>query len=349
LFPRALVDKVVAPIRLRSPAELRGAVGLLGGLDWGVTTDRSALCAIGRLRHPGDAFVVACAGAWRPGHPLIDVVREVAGLDVACGHLTAESNGVGAMPAQEVRRLVGDRLEVVHTTGELKLAAYSALRTAMERQQLVIPEDAVELRRELLALRVVMLPTSERIEAATGHDDLSDALALATGPFMRGGEWRTLLGEALDTPAEFPDRMPPRDELVPTGGGRLVPRDPRLANVGAQRNRVTVESYMESPETVILDDSGFSLRPDQCDRDEHGNLLLSPWRREVRLPPALAAARRRERLEDRADRAREAREQLADGGSSGRMPSAADQATTAAAARALFKALDRPTNEGGGR
>lgn len=123
----------------------------------------------------------------------------------------------------------------IDTSAQLKAASYGALRMAVERGVLLIPSSATELRRELLLLRVTFGERgSEHIHAASGHDDLSDALMLATGPYRaRDGRWRTVLGDLTSPGVVHPDPPP----LLAPGGtvslpdGRTVGRRPSWLSV----------------------------------------------------------------------------------------------------------------------
>ncbi|MDP9416807.1 MAG: terminase family protein [Actinomycetota bacterium] len=112
----------------------------------------------------------------------------------------------------------------VHTSAELTAATYSMLRLMLDRGQLVIPAAAEDLRRELLLLSVDLTQGgTERIEASRGHDDRSDSLMLAAGPYKRQGRWRSWLGDLAER-AALPD--PPLPEGLPTvrtGAGLEVP------------------------------------------------------------------------------------------------------------------------------
>jgi hypothetical protein len=242
MFPRHLLDRVTADVQVPAWDGLPAGAGLLGGVDWGATTDRSALAAVGRVRWPHGLFVVAVAHAWRSGHPLDgpggvvgDLVDRAGAFDV----LHAEANGLGLPVAQELGRRVEQRfartvrrprVRTVHTTGALKSAGYSGLRLAMERGRLILPAALTDLRRELLLLRVELTAAGgERIEAGAGHDDLPDALMLAAGPYRRGGEWRTTLADAIDaTPLDESEEWAGVLPAVRTGGGVLVPAVPVL-------------------------------------------------------------------------------------------------------------------------
>ncbi len=86
----------------------------------------------------------------------------------------------------------------VVTSAPLKAAAWGALQLMVGQRRLLIPASATDLLRELRLLKVDLSPGSgvERIEASSGHDDLADALMLASGPFRRrDGRWSSLLAE----------------------------------------------------------------------------------------------------------------------------------------------------------
>jgi hypothetical protein len=96
-----------------------------------------------------------------------------------------------------------------HRSAASKAAAYSALRLLVDKGQLLIPRSAEDLQREMLMLRINLSPSgNERIAAATGHDDLCDALTLALIPHrLAEGEWVTRI-------AQLAERKPIRS-LVP--------------------------------------------------------------------------------------------------------------------------------------
>ena len=241
LFTRAALERGTfdfVPSRL---ADLHGPARYAAGVDWGATTDRSALVAVGRLPAAGNVFAVACAERWPAGARLVGdarepgVVEHIAASPAPFHVLTAESNGLGFPLTQSLFTKVAERpLEhgggrrrrfvivednadpfrappsrprpaptgfatlkiAAHVNATMKAATYSALRLLVERGQLLLPASATELRRELELLRVDLSPSgTERIEASSGHDDLSDALALALGPYQRGREWRTIIGD----------------------------------------------------------------------------------------------------------------------------------------------------------
>jgi hypothetical protein len=247
MFSRALLDRATAEIVVPGFDGLAANAGLLGGVDWGATTDRSAVVALGRLLEPAGLLAVMCAHAWPSGHPLDgqpgSVIASLVDRAGAFELLTAESNGLGLPLAQELERRVTrrwprSRVKPVHTDGAVKAATYSAIRLALEQGRLVVPASAVELRRELLLLRVTLLASGgERIEASREHDDLPDALMLACGPYRDGGgAWRSRLGDMLERepPPVVTEQQRERADWVSTGGGARLPAEPRLlaAQVG---------------------------------------------------------------------------------------------------------------------
>ncbi len=264
MFPRALLDRAMADVRVPGFDGLVAATGLLGGQDWGATTDRSALAALGRLRVPRGMWVVVCAHAWRSGHPLDGdggVIGDLVDRAAAFESIAAESNGLGLPLVQELdrrvaarfrRELVRPRIEAVHTSQGLKAAAYSALRLALEQGRVLLPASAAELRRELLLLRVELSQGGgERIEAGVGHDDIADALMLAAGPYQRrDGEWRTRLRDMLDSESlDTDDAWATGRDTVTTGAGVIVPRVPWLvaAGVSGVGRPTSVPSPLSSP------------------------------------------------------------------------------------------------------
>lgn len=117
LFSRAVLERCVADVELPSLAALEGPARLLGGVDWGVVHDRSAIGWIARApvaalnpgSEPGRPIFVAAAQAWPAGQPLSDVVAEVAGSRAHWACFSSETNGVGAGPTQELFRRMVER------------------------------------------------------------------------------------------------------------------------------------------------------------------------------------------------------------------------------------------------
>jgi Terminase large subunit, T4likevirus-type, N-terminal len=280
LFSRQVLERATADYRPLSLRELSGPARVLGGVDWGQTTDRSALVAIARLPDPERrVFCVATAERWAAGHPLHRVVAEIARSPADFAAIAPETNGLGGPCAQMLDRamrarplsrgggeppgqaVLVDEAELqqmlregrsqarverrpgfythrvpVHSTAELKAACYSALRLLIEQERLLLPRSAEELLRELLMLRVDLTPSgTERIEASAGHDDLADALMLATIPTrdQRTGRWRTVLANLAEPRRPLAPAHPVRlaEPEVETGGGLRLYRRPALQSV----------------------------------------------------------------------------------------------------------------------
>ena len=292
LFSRAALDRATADYAPVSLGALRGPARLLGGVDWGVSVDRSAFVALGRVgTTDGSApLAVLCAHRWAAGHPLPAVVGDLARCPGHFAAVGAEVNGVGHGCVAMLRegfarrdaelgggpslgRLVlvdphtqpggaryrprpGERLAAreravfgspgapgapgarhwrtelrpVTTNAELKAATYAALRVALESGGLVLPAAAEELRRELALLRVELMPSGhEHIAAASGHDDLADALMLASLPYRgQDGTWRTVLAD-LATRGAVAVSVGPGPTVL-TGDGRELARVPPYAS-----------------------------------------------------------------------------------------------------------------------
>jgi hypothetical protein len=146
--------------------------------------------------------------------------------------------------------LSGPGFRAVYTSQEMKAAVFSALRLMVERGALVIPACYTELIRELRLLRVELTAGGgERIEAMTGHDDLAHALAFALQPRKRrDGRWYVGAARATDPAADpVPARVLGRDvELVSTGGGVELPREPAVQSVDGAEVLVPVTEPMDS-------------------------------------------------------------------------------------------------------
>ena len=131
------------------------------------------------------------------------------------------------------------RTLLMNTSAPMKAAGYSALRMLIERRQLLLPASATELLRELLLLRVDLTPSgTERVEAGSGHDDLADALMLATLPYKsrRDGRWRSYLTELADVRRALPAPDVDAGALerltaAAAPGAAGVPRTPAWASI----------------------------------------------------------------------------------------------------------------------
>lgn len=81
MFPLELIRRQSIDVELPDLASLTGPAALLGGVDWGATTDRSAVMAIARIpialerERRADLSDVPCVAAapLRAGHAAIEV------------------------------------------------------------------------------------------------------------------------------------------------------------------------------------------------------------------------------------------------------------------------------------
>ena len=103
LFTRAALDRATADFLPDELDRMAGPARVLAGVDWGATTDRSALVAVGRLPGPERRFAVRCATRWAAGYPLPGVLSEIAGSPAHFDSLVAECNGLGLPLALELK------------------------------------------------------------------------------------------------------------------------------------------------------------------------------------------------------------------------------------------------------
>ena len=108
LFPRELLERCTADYDLPTLSTLHGPAQPMLGVDWGVSFDRSAAVAIGRLpvsklnpgRPPRPTFGVASIEAWPQGTRLAEVVSDVLASPAPWAVVSPEESGVGAGPSQ---------------------------------------------------------------------------------------------------------------------------------------------------------------------------------------------------------------------------------------------------------
>lgn len=254
LFPRELLERQTADLELPALSELEPPARGVIGLDWGVSFDKSAAAAIYRLPvnglnpelEPKPRFVVI-PHVWPVKTPLAQVVGDVVAVGDAFGYVASETNGVGAMPSQELfSQLRSDALRAerprprvryeIATTSRSKTAGYGAILSLLEREQLVLPRHP-DLLRQLAGLRFEQGERGfTRIEAESfaTHDDVADALQLAALPWRRpGGQLRSHLAEFANAEHAVADaELRPVDHpTVTTGGGLRLWRRPPLQSV----------------------------------------------------------------------------------------------------------------------
>lgn len=254
LFPRWLLDRQTADVEVPALADLAGPARPVGGLDWGVSFDRTAFAVIYRAPvaslNPGRDDLrptfVTFPYVWPAGSSMNDAAREVARCRAPFVFLASEINGVGAGPSDELVRAraqqsasreVGTRVHGVHTTSASKTSTYSVLLGLMESEQLILPRHP-DLLRQLAGLRFEQGErgfTRISAEDPATHDDVTDALALATMPYVpvrsRNRRIRCKLPElAAKYPADA-DVSELEEPVVTTGGGVRVFQRPVLQSV----------------------------------------------------------------------------------------------------------------------
>lgn len=246
LFSRELLERQTADLVLPGLGELRPPARPAIGLDFGVSFDRSAAAVVyrlpvGDLNPGGDGrprFVVV-PHVWPQKTPLGQVVDDVVAMAAMPSHISPETNGVGAMPSQELSRRLRGRpgkrtWNFVFTTNATKTAAYGAILGLLEQGQLVLPRHP-DLLRQLAGLKFEQGERGfTRIEAddPATHDDVADGLSLAASPYAprRGGRLRCRLAELADPARGIPEAAVGgfEEPVVETGGGLRIYRRPPL-------------------------------------------------------------------------------------------------------------------------
>lgn len=253
LFSREVLERQTADIEVPELGGLLPPARPIVGCDWGVSFDRSAATAIYRLpvadlnpsREPLATFV-ALPFLWPQKTPLGTVVDDLVACPAPVAYLSTETNGVGAMPSQELWARMphgfGRNFNHVAMTALKKTAAYGTLLNLLERGQLVLPRHP-DLLRQLAGLKFEQGERGfTRIEAddPATHDDVADSVALATLPYSPGGRARVLCalarlarGHARRASGQVPDAPVGRsgEPIVTTGGGLQVYRRPPLQSV----------------------------------------------------------------------------------------------------------------------
>jgi hypothetical protein len=255
LFPRELLDAHTADVVVPALSDLHGpATGILG-LDYGVSFDRSAAVGLFRLpvatlnpeREVRPCFI-PCVYAWPTKTPLHSVVDDAVAGIANFAYVATETNGVGAMPSEELRRkaMQGRReredftkrqWDFVNTTNASKTTGYGLLLGLMERGQLVLPRHP-DLLRQLAGLRFEQRERGfTRIEAedAAVHDDIADALYLSTLPYRPHGAKRVVcrLAALAGSRRVSPDvGLPELDcPVIETAAGLRLHQRPALQGV----------------------------------------------------------------------------------------------------------------------
>lgn len=155
------------------------------------------------------------------------------------GFISTETSGVGAGPSEELlRRLRGGpghrTWNFVATTSAKKTAGYGTILGLLERRQLVLPRHP-DMLRQLAGMRFEQGERGfVRIEAESPvtHDDVADALMLATVPWVQR-KGRVACKLARMAAHGVPDAQVPALDVpvVETGDGMRLYRRPSLQSV----------------------------------------------------------------------------------------------------------------------
>jgi len=192
-FSAEELDAAVCDYELIPPVEAAGRLAV-GGVDWGFARDSSALVLLAL------AGAEDLPGGWPARSFFVPYLMEGIGVPyatfvarvAACAggyklsRLASECNGVGAMPTQELSRLVSGRVGrvvAVTTTADSKQDGFGKVKLLLGQGRLALPRHP-RLLSQLSALEFEERDSGTvRIEvpARMGHDDLCMALCLAAG------------------------------------------------------------------------------------------------------------------------------------------------------------------------
>ncbi|MDX6307185.1 MAG: hypothetical protein QOI06_231 [Nocardioidaceae bacterium] len=171
---------------------------VVGGVDWGFRRDANALVVVGALSELDEKGRVRYWLPWLEERFDLSYETWVERLvwlssRFVFGRLSAETNGVGQMPAQVLARQMwkagrGGVVEGVTTTARLKEDAFGFLKLLLSQGRLRLPRH-VSLLKQLGALEYTMTESGQlriAVPETQGHDDLAMSLCLAVLPLMAG-------------------------------------------------------------------------------------------------------------------------------------------------------------------
>ncbi len=272
LFSRDLLERQTADLQLPQLRQLVVPARPSVALDWGVSFDRSAAAILYRLPvaalnphlEPRPRFVVL-PHIWPAGELLGNVVGDIARSNVYWSYVATETNGVGAMPSQElsaqVRRSWPAGLSCTwyftSTTAAKKTAGYGTVLGLLEQNQLVLPRHP-DLLRQLAGLRFEQGERGfTRIEAENRvvHDDVADALMLGMLPHQPKGSSRIRCHMQTFASRDYAPAdaaIPELDEpIIETAGGLRLHARPSLQSVAGPE--------VSFPHGLRLTDGGLDL------------------------------------------------------------------------------------------
>jgi hypothetical protein len=179
LLPPEQVERCVSRNAWSERAPQSG-VNYVGSLDAAFRSDAFAH-AIAHV--DGERVVVDLARSWKPrrGQPIqfLPVLEEIVNIMKNYRAYDLYGDQVAAEPIKQFVAQHGITFEQTTTLGRKASAIFATLRAKCMAGQLELPNDP-ELISQLKRLEVVVGPGgSERVEAATGHDDKAIAVALA--------------------------------------------------------------------------------------------------------------------------------------------------------------------------
>ena len=260
LFSPDLLRATSADFELPDLDHLSGPARILGGVDWAASgPDQTCVVAIARIpsgsRNAPPVFVAWPARVFPAAHSITDAATEIASSPARWEVLSYELNGVGAGPSEILERRIRSRSDAersawTHGGGELhdfaapmhrrnptwtswerKADSLGRLRVLAETGQLLFARQE-QFQRQLASVRVEHRAHSVGIEAPSGgHDDLVDALYLASGSY--GGRSGVAVQNVLARLAQraHPEPPLPEPEDVVEIDGRTFARRPALLSV----------------------------------------------------------------------------------------------------------------------
>jgi len=188
-FTAAELELASSALEMVAPGEAQGREAV-GGVDWGMSHDANALVVVvvEEYTEGGEPVyrVVWLLERFRLAYSAF--IEELVG--VAGGYrfvaLAAETNGVGAMPSEVLRRRMieagrGDVVVPLHTTAQLKELGFGLLKMLAQEGRLVLP-PVPALLRQLAALEFEVGESGSlriAVPDRAGHDDLAMSLCLA--------------------------------------------------------------------------------------------------------------------------------------------------------------------------
>jgi hypothetical protein len=158
-----------------------GGLAVAAGVDWGYANDSSTLVCVAADPDDGVVWVPWCQ-EWS-GVRYAEVIDEVVAAAEGFSFTTvgSETNGVGAMPTQQLEERLGSVVVPVATTAKLKEDAFGALKVLAQEGRFLVPSHP-ELLRQLAALEFEQRDSglmSIAVPERAGHDDLVMGLCLA--------------------------------------------------------------------------------------------------------------------------------------------------------------------------